>query len=394
MTISVPVLRALVCASALTCSPAFASQPLPPSEPFSDLLPELAGRIAAAVAPVEQVQLVTATAEGSDTAPLRQLARELARLMSARGLRVVDRAEGAAVVSFTCSETLRERVCAADVRKDETSQLVVATRTHDPSRTRGAATIPLVLQVQPLFADDEQILDVVHIDGRLIVLTPSRLTMYERGNEEWRFAESRGIVPARPWPRDLRGRLRIDRTAFEAFLPGVVCSGELEPPAMTCVNEQRAWPVGIDNTGISEGRNYFVMPDGRMFYTIAALGPDAGARWLMARHDSQLVFLDERAQPLDTPRTAADDVVAVETACAAGSHVLLSSRSASDNNAETLRLFRVVARQLFPITPPLVLHGLVTALWPTPDSTGAMAVFRDGATGRYAAFQIAVACGR
>lgn len=391
------------------CSLAVAPQPLPPPEPFSDLLPELAARIASVVAPTEQVQLVPMHEEGADQTELRQIGRQLALLVTSRGLRLTDRAGAALVISFTCSQNLRERVCAADIRKGDTSELVMATRMPDKASKAGPAAIPLVLEVRPLFADETQILDVMVIGRRLLVLYPSVLTMYERTDEEWRILGMTSISSARARPRDVRGRLHVpaealrakagvDRTTFDVYLPGVSCRGTLEPLTVTCADEQRAWPVGIENAGIDASRNYFAMPDGQAFYAIGSLGPDAGARWLVVARDGRLVFLDDRRQHLgstsSTPPGSASDVVAVTTRCAAGSHVLVSSRSATAGDGEALALFRVVARQLIPVTPPLVLPGLITALWPTPDAAGAIAVLRDGATERYAAFQIGVSCGR
>jgi hypothetical protein len=218
------------------------------------------------------------------------------------------------------------------------------------------------------------------------------VTLYRRSDTGWQRVQSRPIASSRPWPRDVRGRLRVDGTALEALLPGVACRAGIDLANMTCVDERQSWPLGIDNTGVDASRNHFTTPEGFAFFGAAALGDEAGARWLLADQFGSLILLDA-ARRNTASAGAGDDVVAISAPCAPATHVLVSSPS-TNGRPDTLRLFRVVQRQLLPAALPLELPGAVTALWASPQATIATVVTRDMSAERYEAFQIAIACDR
>jgi hypothetical protein len=378
---------------ALACFLVVAPQSLPRPVAAEDLLSELAAKVTASVGSGELVQLVPPSVPSNDDAATRQILEAFGLLLTRGGLRVTDNAVGTAVVSFACSQNLRERVCAADIRRGNAHEIVVATRGHSAAPPPNAVSIPVVLGLQPVFAQDQPILDLALVGPRLLVLDPVSLTMYEKSTEGWRRSGSRPLAGERPWSRDMRGKLRVDSGRFESFLPGVACRGTLEPFDVMCAGDQRPWPMAIENDGIPSGRNAFAMSGGRTYFTVAPLGPDAGARWLAAADDGRLVFLDSDRRPLETMTGFGSEVAAIVTSCASGSHVL-ASPAASDPNQDTLQLFRVAGRKIVDATPPVVLAGRLTALWTTANGDGAIAVSRHSTTRRYEAFHIGVSCGR
>jgi hypothetical protein len=46
------------------------------------------------------------------------------------------------------------------------------------------------------------------------------------------------------------------------------------------------------------------------------------------------------------------------------------------------------------VTPPAILPGTVTAIWPDADPSRALVVTRHAATGVYEAFHASIACSR
>ncbi len=315
-------------------------------------------------------------------------------MLARRGARVVDHSGVApAVVTFTCSNTLRERLCAAEVHRGDQSEVVSVQRVHSAAGDAPPAA-PLVLELRPLVAQATPILDSAVTGTHLLVVDPSSVTRYQRTIHGWRADGSRPTALRRAWPRDVRGRLVVEATTFGAFLPGAACRGTIDPFELACSEEQRPWPIGFDNTGMAPARNYFISSVGRSFYAMAPLGADAGARWLEAAQDGRMHFLDDAQQPLEAVTGFGDDVVTLATPCAAGSHVLLPARPASQGDDDTLRLFQVVRRRLVPATPSVGLPGLLTAMWPTFDASVATVVSRNSMTGRYEAFQVGVSCGR
>ena len=384
----------LVNGCALMLSLLAAPQSTPPSFPYQDLVPELIEKIAASVTPVPLVRLAVAPGDDADRPRARQLERDLSEKLTARGLRVVDRADGAAIVTVTCSQNLRERACAAEIRKAGASQVVTATRPHDASHPPPTSPV-LALDVRTLFTHRTPILDVVLSGDRLFVLEPAALSRYQRRDNEWLADRSRPIASLRVPPRDIRGRLQLDGTTIEALLPGVVCRANLDALNVTCADEQQAWPLGVENTGIAVGRNYFTTPEGLAFYGAAPLTAEADARWLVTAPEGRLLFLDSGRRALESAVSAGDEVAAVDTACVPGSFVILAARAGPGlADAEALQLFQVIGRRLLPLASPVVLPGPLTALWAAPGARTATAVSRDTSSGRYVAFQIAIICGR
>jgi hypothetical protein len=74
-----------------------------------------------------------------------------------------------------------------------------------------------------------------------------------------------------------------------------------------------------------------------------------------------------------------------------GKHVLATS-AVDQHSADAITLYDLVNRAPVRVSDPLEFAGPVTALWPAGD--GALAVVRNLATGKYAAYNLALNCGR
>ena len=359
-----------------------------PPTAYQDLATELAAKIAAALTPAEPAVLSFIAVEGADPAVSSQAHAEIRRAVIARGVRIVDRADVAAIVRVSCFQNLRERACVADVQKGTTRSVVAATRpvASDANRAPIAA-----LDMQPIFTQRAPILDVAVAGDRVLVLDPESVTRYQRTESGWQRGESQPIRHLRVWPRDVRGRLRVDADRLEVFLPGVVCRGASDATRLACADERDAWPIGIENTGIEANRNYFSTPEGLTFFAAAPLGPDADARWIAAGPSGALLFLDDKRRSVATV-AAGDDVAAMHAPCTGP--VIVVAASSHGERSDTLRIFRAVHRQLIPAAAPLELPGRIAALWTAAAANTAIAVSHDPRADRYDAFQIRIACDR
>jgi hypothetical protein len=346
----------------------------------------------------EPAALSFSTAGDGDQSNQRQLQAELTRALTARGVRVSETAgSGSPRVRVSCLNNLRERACVADIQSGSTRTVVAATR---PLDTRTAPTASVSLDMQLLFSQRIPILDAVVVadvdrrGDRLVVLDAQSVTRYQRGDGGWQRVDAQPIAVRRVWPRDLRGRVRVEGSRVDAFLPGVVCRSAGDGARLACVDEREPWPIGIDNTGIEANRNYFHTPEGLAFFGAAPLGPvetDAGARWIVAGPTGALLLLDDGRRSVASIASG-DDVVALTAPCA-GPVVLVASAGRGERS-DTIRLVRVVHRQLIPVAAPVELPGRFTALWAAPGATTATAVSRDAGAERYDAFQIRIACDR
>jgi len=353
-----------------------------------DLASEFAGRVAAAIAPGATVHLVCTGDDGRT-----QL--DLCRSLAARGIRLAELPDGATTVRCSCLENLREYACIADIGDGAARRVVAATR----AKNSGGRSVPspiVALQLRPLHAQRDPILDVTMAGSALLVLTPTTVTRIPLPGQPAVAPQSAAVATGRVWPRDLRGHLRADGDAFEVFLPGVTCRGSSMPFALACADEGESWPIGIENAGMAASRNTFATPEGFSFYEAAPLD---GGQWLVVDQQGALTFLDAQRRVV-ARGDATDHVAALRSACAPSSYVVTARRSPDLESADVLRLARVVGRSLVPEASTIALPGVLTALWSArmpsraQDDREAVAVVHDIQTGRYEAFHLSLSCAR
>jgi hypothetical protein len=366
------IVVALAAAQLLSQSLPAARGAAPPDEMLSDL----AGRIAAAIAPAVLVHL--------DAADAILEAAVVARL-SASGVHVVEQTVGVPVVRVDCRDNLRDRVCSAVVAGATTDAILVARPRESPG---SPPIVRVTLELRPILSLDRRILDAVRTDDEMLVLTEDALLRYEEARTGWRLAESLPLSNTRPSPRDMRGRLRMSSTRVEVFLPGVTCAGSSNPLTVTCADGSAAWPLDIDAAYLDPLRNYFSTGDGLTFYGVARLSNDPKTRWLAATIDQRLTFVDENRRTAAT-LTRADDVAGLRVPCFPDG-VVVASTPAGDSGA--LSAFEIVRRTLVPVAAPLALSGHVTALW--SNGTAALVVTHHPDAGRYVANELSVSCSR
>lgn len=353
---------------------------------------DIARKIADAVSPAREIGLVVTAPDGDEAARIT-VREELVRALRARGIQPLEMSEGLVAVSVGCGSNLRERVCIAEIRAPGAARvLAVVTRPHNATMSDEAAP-RLSLELARIFGQRAPILDIAFSDDRLYVLDPAALTLYRREVSGWQRRESRPLTPRRPWPRDIRGRVRVDGDSVEALLPGTTCHTDADFTRLSCSEDAQPWPLGLDNNGIDASRNFFNTPEGLPFYAAAPLdGTDlSGSRWVIADRSGALSFLDGSRRTVATAGRG-EDVVALRSACGDGAFVLVSSRRERGENGDALQLFRVVQRHLISAAAPRDLPGRTTAVWAAPGATVATVVTHAFGADRYEAFQVRVAC--
>ena len=325
---------------------------------FDDLIPELVARIASAVPPETQVALAVTT--NDDPAATVTLQMRLAAQLAARGVRVGN-ASAPATVAVGCGRNLRERVCVAQIRSGDRDQLATVTRPFELSSLESRGTL-LALELRPVVSQGVQMLDIAATGDRLLVLDVNAVTLFEQKDGAWREIQSRALPLSRVWPRDPRGLVRVESGHFEIFVPGGSCAGRSDSLEMSCADGDQPWPIGAANRGLEPGRNYFRASDGGIFYNAAPLGAAVN-----------------------------DDAIELTTHCTAGTYVVGVSRNASDGR-DVLQLSRVTDGRLVQTASPVVLNGVLTALWPQADKTSAVVITHDVTAGRYDAFHAVISC--
>jgi len=310
-------------------------------------------------------------------------------------------------VRLTLAENPTQYLLVAEARRGEERQVWMAAWAR---REEGSRRVPpgVSLDRKLVWEQDEQILDVAFPAGAMLVLAPSRVTLYAKVSGQWVARQSLPLAPAKPWPRDLRGRLRATGANFQVFLPGMTCNGTTDPSlAMECRASQEPWVLESGSRGLllaslAAGRNYF---NGRVvaqngapravvpFYSAASVEEREGTFWLLALVDGQTQLFDNSLNPVPGGTVPAwgSDIAGIDARCGPASQVL-ATRPGDGSEPDAIQAFSFVERAAAPVTAPTNFSGPVTALW-TSGGASALAVARDLSTGRYSAYVLTVACG-
>ena len=378
----------------------------------------LARQIAALAGPGE-VKLVvrnsSAVAAGDVPAIRQLLEREL------RGYGIVAGGnESATVVRVTLSENLEGGLWVAEVLEgSERRVTMLAVNLEAPGAAPSGPT--LTLRRTLLVSEPDPILDAAIFpepgEQRLVVLEPERLMVLVHDTASlgsagsaapyWTESQTFPIAHARPYPRDVRGRIVAAAGAtpphlFDAYLPGVMCSGtsmggRLE---VSCADSDDPWPVSATQHAFYNSmRDYFtgiLAPGFGMelapFYTAAELPRTAGSALLLNEVNGNVVLIENSAAALVSGTNGwGSDFAVIRSGCGSGAQVLVSG-SGPAGVGDTLSAFEIPGRDAVPVSAALPIEGGIAAMSTAPDGTTAtMIVRRDGAT-RYEVWNVAALC--
>jgi hypothetical protein len=348
------------------------------------------------------------------------------------GLRFMKPEQSAATVTISLSENAESYVWVAEIRQGAGEAAVVMVSAPRPQGAMAARdSVPLSLRKIPLWAQDDPILDVAVLEenvtpSHIAVLDAENVSLYRMQGGKWQLEQALAIAHARPWPRDLRGRLIPARDhLLDVYLPGVICAGTAALPlALNCRESDDPWPLAagtlaggalsvFPSAGLASGastvlpqmkaffaptRNFFtgaLTPGvGKFttvpkFYSAAVLPREKYALWLFAAIDGQVHLLDgvsDQAARLGW----GSDLAGVKTACGAGWQILATS---SGNDAEdSMRAYEFPDRDPVAVSAAMDFPGAITALWTEAKGDTAVAVARNRETGSYEAFRVAISC--
>ena len=348
------------------------------------------------------------------------------------GLRFVKAEQAAAAVTISLSENAVSYVWVAEVRQGTTEPAVVMVSLPHPEGAGAAReTVPLSLRKIPLWTQESPILDVAVLeDGatpvHIAVLDAEHVTLYRSQGGKWQREQALEVAHARPWPRDLRGRLIPAKDhLLDVYLPGVLCRTTSGAPlALTCRDSDDPWPL---LAGAVNGGGLTVFPSAQLasgaatvvpqmsaffaptrdfftgaltpavgkftgvpkFYSAAMVPREKYNLWLFAAMDGQVHLVDGIS---DQPAKFGwgSDLASVKTSCGAGWQVLATG--ASDQAEDFVRAFEFPDRDPVAVSAAVEFPGPVTALWAESRGDTAIALARNKETGSYEAFRLAMAC--
>lgn len=352
--------------------------------------------------------------------------------LEALGIRLVKPEQAAAAVGIVLSENPTAYVWVAQIQQGtgEAAVVMVSTpRPEGPIFTHDS--VPLTLRKIPLWTQEDRILDVAVLEENvtpthIAVLDPEKVSLYRWQGGKWQQEQSLPLSHARPWPRDIRGRLLPAKDhLLDAYLPGVMCRSKSSTPlVMSCHESDDPWPLvagalgggtatNFPNFGGASGalsqvapmsgffastRNFFTgaLTPGMgkfttisKFYSAAFIPRDKYVLWLFAAVDGQVHMVDG-VTDLTARLGWGSDVASVKTSCGAGWQVLATG--AADQAGDSVRAYEFPDRNAVPVSASVDFPGAVTALWTEAKGDTAVAVAKNRETGNYEAFRLAMAC--
>lgn len=329
---------------------------------------EMAGRVAAALAPREVVAIEPGGGSPEDRT-VRRVAMEILRARLAP-----PSAEAPATMRITLAKTPNSNLVVAEILREGKDAAVVVVPWQPESLTDRKTA--WALEKRLIWEQEDPILDCALDGSKLYVLGANELNVHEIGPVARPPAGTAPVVRTGPLLRDLRGRLvRRDGEWRAAGAEG--------------------WPVipGVYDAAPSPGRNYFTGALRRLdsltniepFYNAALV---ADGMLAAASIDGKVRFYDSSLMASGTQTGFGSELVAIESPCDQRRYVIASRAD------ERLQVFEWAQIQLKPVNEPFAISGQLRALWPAERPDEVTAVVKNPETGRYAAYRFFIACSR
>jgi hypothetical protein len=332
--------------------------------------------------------------------------------------------DSATIIRVTLSQNFQGGLWIAEVQEGTESRITMLPVALAGSVSTGAGPT-LTLRRTLLLTDPNPVLDAAVFSApgqqRLVVLEPDRIVFYLRSTTDlstpgaaanWIESQTFPIEHPRSFPRDLRGRIfAAPDHLFDAYLPGVLCSGAISGGQLTvsCSDSDDPWPIATTQKAFYNGmRDAFtgVLAPGfgmelAPFYTAADLPRPTGSAILLNTVSGNVVIVENNiAKPVTGANDWGSDFAVVRSGCGSGAQVLVSGSGAAASG-DTLRAFEISGREAIPVSAPVSIDGAITAISPAPDATIAatatnsaaatMIVHHDAPT-RYEVWNVTALC--
>lgn len=327
--------------------------------------------------------------------------------------------DSATLIRVTLSQNLHGGLWVAEVQEGTEIRVTMLPVNLDASPAEpGGPT--LTLRAEPIITEPEPVLDAQVFSSageqRLVLLESWQVVVYAR-----RTATPTGITttPTRssPWieeqrlsipyianfSRDMRGRIVAAQDhLFNAYLPGVMCRGADNGPAITlaCGGSDDPWPVTPTQRAFYDSaRNYFmgVLAPGfgvrlAPFYQAAEISNAGGAAMLLDNVDGSAVLVqNNQTAPVNGTNNWGSDLAAIHSSCGSGTQVLVSGSGAA-KGSDNLRAYEISGREAVPASAPIQVPGEVTAIWPSNSGDSAVVVIDKPDSDEYEVWSVAASC--
>ena len=329
--------------------------------------------------------------------------------------------DSATLVRVTLSENLQGGLWVAEVvegTETRVAMLPVALGTPTVAANGPAITLRrTLLLTEPNPVLDAQIFTANGIQ-RLVVLESNRIVSWMRNAAPlvaagqnptaWLRDQTFPIAHSRPFPRDLRGRLVAAQDhLFDAYLPGVACSGSMAVAqlSVTCQDSDDPWPISSTQRAFYNAmRDYYtgiLAPGYGMdiapFYQASDIPRASGSATLFNGIDGRVMLIENNAlRQVSGANDWGSDFAMLRSGCGSGSQVLVSGSGAAAPG-DSLRAWEIVGREAIAVSAPISVDGPVMAIQGTTtqgigDGNSATVIVRRDTPTRYEVWNASALC--
>jgi hypothetical protein len=343
-------------------------------EAVRSLARRMSGRLTATDIPRVTVRNLSTMSAAEAAAARASLERAIAK--------PAVRSDDSIDITLTISENLRGFLLVAELRRN--GERVVEMVEFSPASVE-QATLRAVLEKRLLWEQNEPILDIAVAGDTMIVLEPARIsTVDERRRNAERWLDGVNVV------RDPRGRLEIRDGSFTAYLPGSLCRGTWKPVLeVRCESIAAEFLLNGEPVRFTPGRNTLESGGWPPFFSLAKIEDQRQSLVALSQPDGRTQLYSGDRRPVGVIESVGTEIVSLENSCAAGRTIVASSTA---EEGDSLGVYEFADGKLAPAGEPLEFAGPITALW--PSAGGAVAVSSNMAAGTYAAYSVAIDCGR
>jgi hypothetical protein len=240
--------------------------------------------------------------------------------------------------------------------------------------------------------------------GQVLVLYRDRVVLM---SPEKNFPGA-NIGEENPPSRDLRGRLKLSGSEFEARIQDMNCPGKVGDIETTrCSASGGVWRFSSANgvatsTYITPSQNWFsfvsaprpagaaVKRDG--FFSIAGLEVNGEPGWVSSGTDGKTrIFTNKNPEALGTAAGWGTELATVKTMCS-NDWQILATRQRDRTEEDAITVYEWTGAEFRALTDPLEMDGSVVVLWSAEDGGPARAVVHNLKTGNYEAYLLKVGC--
>jgi hypothetical protein len=343
--------------------------------------------------------------------------REFQAELQARGMHTERWSIPSAGLHVTLTESLQDYIWVAFASPEDESAAVITSIPRGAAVQTPPSGPPMILKKQFILSRPEPILDLLFYklpetgEQRLLVLQPEEVLILRFESGSWKPEGSAALQHDRPWPRDLRGRIKemSSPNRLQAFFPDAVCDVRHDVSwQASCSVKSVQFPVfslaGFEQMArFIPHKNYFtdsqVDPNKQLrsavAYTTAFIGwGGEEAHTISTQLDGRAVLFEnpDDTEPVATLRGWGSDIVAQVTDCGQKWQVL-ATRAGDWTETDAIQAFEIVDRQTVAVSDVVDFPGPVTALWESGSATQAIAVAKNLETGLYEAYSLSLICG-